>query len=222
MKKTVLVIDDEKIGAENIQKAFINEMKEVDCIVAFDEATINSSIKNKFYDIAIVDLRMDAFTINGFEIIKNIIEINPFSKIIIISAHLEEYTDDINDILSTGKISAIISKDDFKEFKEKIFREVDKIYKEIDSNLDFSQKILQEMYGDLKNEIDNYQKGQKFERFVGMLWSRIGFKEINYRKIDKSQNELDLIVRNDIEDKFFEKFSPYFFVECKNIIDNVL
>ena len=50
---------------------------------------------------------------------------------------------------------------------------------------------------------------------------RIGFKEINYRKIDKSQNEIDLIVRNDIEDKFFEKFSPYFFVECKNIIENV-
>ena len=47
------------------------------------------------------------------------------------------------------------------------------------------------MYSDLKNEEDNFQKGQKFERFVGMLWSRIGFKEINYRKIDKSQNEID-------------------------------
>ncbi|WP_297869435.1 response regulator [uncultured Flavobacterium sp.] len=221
MRKTVLVIDDEKIGAENIQKAFINEMGSVDCLVAFDEPTINNYIKNKFYDIAIVDLRMDDFSINGFDIIKNIIEVNPFSKIIIISAHLEEYNDDINEILSTGKISAIIPKDNFKDFKDKIFREVSKIFLEIDSNLDFSQKILQEMYSDLKNEEDNFQKGQKFERFVGMLWSRIGFKEINYRKIDKSQNEIDLIVRNDIEDKFFEKFSPYFFVECKNIIENV-
>ena len=41
------------------------------------------------------------------------------------------------------------------------------------------------------------------------------------RTKDKSYNEVDLIIRNDINDLFFGKFKPYFLVECKNEIQNV-
>jgi CheY-like chemotaxis protein len=221
MKKSILIIDDEKIGAENLQKVFVAQKPEIDCFIATDEKTILYSISNKFFDIAIVDLRMDDFSFNGFEIIKQIVEINPFVKIIIISAYTGEYSDDINEILQTGKISAIINKDKFDIFKEKILNESEKIFIDIENNLDFSQKILQSTYADVKNELDKYKKGEKFERFVGLLWSQIGFREINFRKIDKSQNEIDLIIRNDIDDSFFNKFSPYFFVECKNVIEAI-
>ena len=50
-----------------------------------------------------------------------------------------------------------------------------------------------------------------------MLFNNIGFNNINKRIIDESRNEVDLIVRNDINDKFLEKFGKYFLIECKNI-----
>lgn len=61
----------------------------------------------------------------------------------------------------------------------------------------------------------------KFENFVTILFSQIGFNHITKRIIDKSQNEVDLIIRNEIKDPFFQKLSPYIFVECKNTIDSV-
>ena len=34
--------------------------------------------------------------------------------------------------------------------------------------------------------------------------------------IDKSRNEIDIIIRNEIDDLFFQKFKPYILIECKN------
>ena len=57
---------------------------------------------------------------------------------------------------------------------------------------------------------------ERFEHFVAMLFANIGYKEILSRVKDAALNEVDLIVRNDIEDLFLSKLGKYFFVECKN------
>lgn len=221
MKHSILIIDDEKIGAENLQRFFTKSKPEVSCNIAYEEKDILHSISNKFYDLAIVDIRMDEFDFNGFDLIKQISEINPFAKIIIISAYTGEYQEDLNEILQTGKISAILNKEKFDVFSKKVLEESEKVFEEKDNNTSFNQAILSDLYLDVKNEVNKLEKGLKFERFIGMLLGSIGFHEIQQRKIDKSQNEIDLILRNEIEDNFFNKFSPYFFVECKNTIEKI-
>ena len=49
-----------------------------------------------------------------------------------------------------------------------------------------------------------------------MLFQSIGFRNINKRVKDKSLNEVDLIIRNEIDDSFINKFGKYILVECKN------
>ena len=185
MKHSILIIDDERIGAQNLQRFYNKKKSDITCNIAYTEKDILNSISNKFYDLAIVDIRMDDFDFDGFDLIKLITEVNPFAKIIIISAYTGEYQEDLNEILQTGKISAILNKEKFDDFSKKILNESNKVFLEKDSNTSFNQSVLTDLYSDVKNETNKQEKGLKFERFVGMLLGSIGFHEIKYRNIGK-------------------------------------
>jgi len=221
MIHTILIIDDEKIQAESLQKVFNKERSHFYVKIATNESDITTNIENLYFNVAIVDLRMDDFSINGFDIIKKIINLNPFAKIIIQSAFLPEYTEDIKDIYLSGKIAAIVDKTKYDIFKVKIMEEVDKIVQQFEDNPKMYQKSLEGLYADAKNETNTYLKGSKFEQFVSILFAQMGFIHITKRVRDKSLNEIDLIVRNEISDIFFQKFSPYILIECKNTEEKV-
>lgn len=216
MNNSILIIDDESIQANNLRKALASAVQDVSIDVATTELEISRKISESYFNIAIVDLRMDDFKINGFEIIKDIIELNPIAKIIVVSAYTKEFESDINDIIKSGKVSAVISKEKFDVFKENIIRQINTIIDDFESDPTIISSALQYLYSDVKKETNSYKKGIKFEYFISNLFSQMGFNHINKRIIDKSSNEVDLVVRNDIADSFFQKFKPYFLVECKN------
>lgn len=216
MKHSILIIDDEKIGAKNLKEYLAREIDFVEVQYASEASEINKAVANNYFNIAIVDLRMDKYDFNGIEIIKSIIEVNPFASIIIISAYTNEFLQEINDLFQSGKIKAVINKGDFDTFAENVKKQTEAAMESFESTLNSSQGALADIYSDAKNEKDNIRKGKKFENFVSLMFSHIGFNHITQRVIDKSRNEIDLVVRNDIDDLFFSKFSPYFFIECKN------
>ena len=80
----------------------------------------------------------------------------------------------------------------------------------------FAIQILEDLYANAKNEPNTAKKGRMFEEFVVGLFRQMGFIHIETRVRDKASNEIDLIVRNDLNDAFFSKFGRYLFVECKN------
>lgn len=221
MNNTILIIDDELIQASNLKKAISSERSDLEIIIASTEEGIKKSISEDYFNIAIVDLRMDAFDINGFDIIKDIIALNPIAKIIVVSAFTTEYEDDLNEVIKSGKISAIVSKEKYEVFKKAVISHIDKIIEEFNSDLSLINSSLNFLYSEVKNETDNQKKGLRFEYFVSTLFSQMGFNHIGKRVIDKSRNEVDLAVRNDITDPFFQKFKPYFLVECKNTMEEV-
>lgn len=221
MMHRVLIIDDEKQQTDNLKRSIENSLDFIFVDTAFDEQEIKRKISDTFFGIAIVDLRMDDFDINGFDIIKDIIEINPFAKIIICSAYINEYSDELNSLIKTGKITAILDKEKFDVFSEKIVNNIRLIIDEIESNPNVTKSTLEFFYSDAKNESNKITKGRKFEYFVVALFAQLGFNNISIRSRDKSQNEVDLIIRNEISDIFFKKFRPYFLVECKNEMQNV-
>jgi YesN/AraC family two-component response regulator len=198
MKHRILIIDDEKLQVENLAKAILSSRPTIFVDTAYAEDEITKKISDTYFNIAIVDLRMDAYSKNGFDFIKGITQINPFAKIIIVSAFLKEYEQDLNEALKTGKIAAIIEKENFNLFKDKIIDNIDKIIAEYDNNPNINQKTLEYLYSDSKNETDNFRKGTKFEYFTSTLFNQMGFNHINKRVIDASRNEVDIIVRNEI------------------------
>ncbi|MDR2285833.1 MAG: response regulator [Sphingobacterium sp.] len=216
MKRSVLIIDDEKDQAIGLAKALGKLIPSTNFDYTYEENDIIESIENKYFSLAIVDLRMDKFSINGISIIKKIFEVNPFAKVIIVSAFTGEYFTQIKDLLTTGKIVDVIEKTDFDAFSTKLSLVVEEYHKLLFDNPSEINAALLEFYSQAKNEIDSFKKGEKFEHFVSLLFQSIGFSSVNKRVKDKSLNEVDLIIRNDIEDRFINKFGKYILIECKN------
>jgi CheY-like chemotaxis protein len=216
MTKSILIIDDERIQAESLARSIRKEKGYVTCYVASKEAEILKSIESIFFDVAIVDLRMDNYEIDGFTVINRIIEVNPFSRIIIVSAFTQEYLNQIQGILLSGKVIGIIEKKEYNQFVSEIIVALSKYEETHFNDPSETAKALTSFYANAKNETDIYQKGIIFEQFIAILFSNMGFMHINKRILDQSRNEVDLVLRNEISDNFFSKFAPYILVECKN------
>jgi len=216
MNKSVLIVDDVQTQVNSLTKALKEKLPNVEFIPTFDEKEILSAIESKFYSLAIVDLRMDKYSFDGISLIKKIIEINPFSKIIVTSAFTQEYIEKLKPFMLKGKIINVLEKEKFDDWIPKIVNTINEYYETINVDSSPLQDALLQHYAETKNEPDTYKKGEKFENFVSLLFGNIGYKDIKRRVIDKSRNEVDLIVRNEINDLFLNKLGDYFLIECKN------
>lgn len=220
MKKSILIIDDEKDQVESLSRYLsMNLTNDYSIIGVSEESDIIDKVDNAYYSLVILDLRMDKYAIDGIQIAQKIIDTNPFAKIILMSAFTAEYFTLLKPILLSGKILDTIDKGSFREFAEKIKHVTETYHNAFFASLDSIQTALLDSYADCKNEQDNFKKGIKFENFVSLLFRDMGFDKVFRRTIDQSRNEVDLVIRNDIEDGFLNKFGKYILVECKNFPD---
>lgn len=214
MNKSILIIDDHERQAEELCEALRKSLK--DCVLnyASDENDIMAKVITQYYSVAIVDLRMDGYTIDGFTVMDQIMLANPYAKIIIVTAYMKDYLPRISEYISKGAILALSEKKDFGLWIPELSGLLNDYFNK-DLN-PIAVQILENLYANAKNEKDLSKKGRLFEEFVVGLFRQMGFVHIENRVRDKAGNEIDLIVRNDLPDPFFSKFGRYIFVECKN------
>ena len=214
MNKSILIIDDQECQAKALCDALQEAMGDCSICYASEEKDMMAKIITRYYSVAIVDLRMEGYRIDGFTIMDQIMTANPYTKIIIVSAYMSEYITRISEYISKGAVLAISEKKDLKTWVPELTKTI-KDYFNKDLNA-FAVQILEDLYANAKNEPDTAKKGRLFEEFVVGLFRQMGFIHIETRVRDKATNEIDLIVRNDLHDAFFSKFGRYLFVECKN------
>ena len=214
MNKSILVIDDQESQARELCEALQKTLNDCSLSYAFDENDIMAKVITQYYSVAIVDLRMDGYKIDGFAVMDQIMTANPYAKIIVISAYMKDYMLRISDYISRGTILALSEKKDFSVWIPELTGLINDYFKR-DLN-PIAVQILEGLYAKAKNEPNMATKARLFEEFVVGLFWRMGFVHIETRVRDKASNEIDLIVRNDLADPFFSKFGRYIFVECKN------
>jgi CheY-like chemotaxis protein len=224
MRHSVLIIEDEQIQAVSMQEYLQEERPYLLVNIATTQQEIETKIENLYYDIAVIDLQFKGFQFDGIHVAKKVLQLNPFAKIVIVSGWTNEYKRDIDLLLElkTDKVWGVIDKKSKQiETNMKVLEIVDKVVKSFDEKPFLHQKNLESLYAEAKNETDKFSKGTKFERFVGFLFSQMGFTHISKRVKDQSLGEVDLIVRNELNDLFFQKFKPYLLIECKNTAEKV-
>lgn len=215
--RKILVIDDDSIQAKALAKTIEEVIPHSSVIAASTEDEIDSCIEDKFYNLVVLDIRMDGYRFDGIYLAERIIEINPFAKILFVSKFIPEYLDKLNQLLHNGNILGLSDKKiDYEQWKPELERIITSFYNEIDNDPQKISSALIDLYAEVKDEEDTYRKGIRFENFVALLFQSIGFSEILKRTRDISQNEIDLIIRNDIDDSFLSKFGKYILIECKN------
>ena len=220
--RKILVIDDEPSQA----KALANKIKSViqssDVIYASDKEGIKDFVENKFYNLAVLDIRMDKFEFNGIDLAKQILEINPYAKILFVSKFITEYMTELMPLLTNGNVLGFSEKKvDYNSWGEELKSIILPYYEKLDENPEVTSTALINMYSELKDEEDKFKRGARFEDFISLFFQNIGFKDIRKRTRDKSLNEIDLIIRNEIEDPLLTKFGKYILIECKNHIDKI-
>ena len=216
MEKTVLIIDDQREQAEGLWKLLSAALPHITFEWYSEEQAIIDAIEHRFYTLAIVDLRMDKYNIDGLGIIRKIFEINPFAKVMVLSAFRDEYFGQLKDVFLSGKVVDFFEKEQFKTLAGKLQKSVQAYFDSLDRNPSEINNALLQFYAEAKNEQDTYKKGERFEHFISLLFQSFGYKEISKRVKDISQNEVDLIIRNETDDSFLNKFGKYILVECKN------
>lgn len=214
--KKILVIDDERLQAEAVGQTVCEIFAEAEVMVASSKEDILDYINNKFYNLVVLDLRMDQYDFDGISLAKDIMNINPFAKILFVSKFASEYLSRLSPLLISGSVLGFSEKRDYESWKPELKQIIGDYYEALGADPSQINSALLNYYADLKNESDPFLKGQKFEDFVAILFRSIGFKEIMKRVKDKSLNEVDMIIRNDIDDSFLYKFGKYILVECKN------
>lgn len=216
MRKNVIIIDDIKEQSEGLAKGLSKLLPDCSFDFYYKEPEILDAIENRFYSLAIIDIRMDTFSIDGIKLAERIFEVNPFAHVLIISAFKDEYFLRLKDLLLTGKVVDIQDKDSFNIWLPKLKETINNYYLKIAEDPSEINNALLQYYSEAKNEIDIYKKGEKFEHFMSLMFQSIGFNQVLKRVKDRSLNEVDLIIRNDINDNFISKFGKYILVECKN------
>ncbi|MBP7678806.1 MAG: response regulator [Bacteroidales bacterium] len=220
MEKSIIILDDDKAQAKGLSEALGKVLVDYSFEAYYEEVHMIDAIENRFYTLAIVDIRMDKFHFNGIDLVKRIFEVNPFAKVLIISAFKDEYFLTIKDILLSGKVIDVIEKQPLSEWLPALKGIIEKYFSELDKDPSEINKALLKYYADAKNETDIYKKGVLFEHFVSLIFQSFGYNEINKRVKDKSLNEVDLIIRNETNDIFLGKFGKYILIECKNKPDS--
>lgn len=216
MRKNILIIDDVKEQAEGLTKGLSKVLPDYSFECRYTESEILEAIENRFFSLAIVDIRMDDFIFDGIDVVNKIFEVNPFAKVIIVSAFKDEYLIKLKDLLLTGKVLDIQDKESLDIWLPKLKDRIEEYYNKLNDDPSEINNALLQFYSEAKNEPDTYKKGEKFEHFISLMFQSIGFKQVLKRVKDKSLNEVDLIIRNDIDDNFISKFGKYILVECKN------
>jgi DNA-binding NtrC family response regulator len=83
MPKQIVVIDDEKIVCNMVQRILTQEGYEVETFT--DSAEALARINNKKFDLVITDLKME--NIDGMDILKEVNRLYPETKVIMLAAY---------------------------------------------------------------------------------------------------------------------------------------
>lgn len=218
MNKYILIVDDEKVQAENLSKKLSKEFSQDELVFEFysTEEQLNKALETRLYRLAIIDVKLDGFSQSGIQLAKRIIDENPLIKILFVSSFKEQYLDEFNSLNFDSNIVGFFAKVEFSQLCENLSNEIKHHVIDADYNSTFlANNTLLSLYEDAVNQEKPYKKGILFEKFLSILFYSIGFNFIQKRVKDNT-SEIDIIIRNDINDPFLYKFGKYILVEAKN------
>ena len=86
MEKKILIVDDEKGICDNLSEVF--QLREYDVTTANSGREALDKIKSTFFSLILLDVRIP--DIDGMQILKEAVKLNPESKVIMITGYNEK------------------------------------------------------------------------------------------------------------------------------------
>ena len=131
--KQILIIDDEAVQAQALTETIKEIFPEANVFFASSKEDIEYCIENKFYNLVLLDLRMDCYEFDGMSLAQRIIEINPFSKILFVSKFIAEYMPQLSKMLARGEVIGFSEKRTYDEWKPELKNIIEEYYFSIEN-----------------------------------------------------------------------------------------
>lgn len=193
---TILYIEDEEAIRTQmeimLQQLFFETHSADNGKLAFEMYNNYYEKNNKYYDLILSDIAMPQM--NGIELSRNILKINPNQHIVIISAYSEK--EKLQDLISLGINSYITKPINVYEFLEVLFEESRQVENHEKNNNKNSEKFkcLEQDYKKLEKEFDIYKENSN--KHIDLLTQK---NKIIYLKNSSSEKKI-LNLTNEIED----------------------
>lgn len=220
MKGRVLVVDDDLSMLEVYRDRIAKLGLDVTCVASGGEATELLRDHERDFDVVLLDQRLEgpaSSDSSGVELIESCGRLAPMAKTIVVTGYGDwrsaERAFELGayDYLEKGELL-------WPLLRHKLLAAVAEVRLRGWRALDAAETEdrIRDLHSQLRQEVDGNKKGRLLEEVVQLLMSTVpGFEHIEARASNLSE-EIDLFIRNQSTDPFWQRQGDYILVECKN------
>lgn len=212
----VLVVDDEQFYREMLTAELTKDGWLVDAVGTLREAL--DALGRDAWSVVLLDqnLRGAQATGSGLELIAEVRRAHPEARTIVITAYASP--DTVERAYQEGAYDFVEKTESFTTLLRIKVRNAMEVIRsqwlEVARSGDTSA-TLTSLLAEARSEPDAARKGRLLEDLLELMLTRVRGFAVAMRQRG-SDEEFDLLVRNESPDGFWSKESPYILVECKN------
>lgn len=217
MNKNILVVDNDISGTSSLvnllnehMPGFSFEQKKTDTVVL-------EAMNDRHYSLVIVDLGMKINDYTGLRLGTVLLKTNSFAKLLFLSDDVSKaFKVQLRAAADSSIVVDVVLKRREYEMIQELKLIIEHYYKNLlRADLGINNGLLQ-YYELAKNEKNQFQKGVIFESFMMTFFQTFGYKQVKDRIRESGLNEVDVIIRNEIDDSFLAGLGKYILIECRN------
>jgi response regulator of citrate/malate metabolism len=216
MDKNILVVYNSISEAGRLVNMLNEQMPGFSFARKDKEHDVVQAIESRYYSLLIIDLDIRLKGDTGIELVKHIFDMNPFVKLICLSAGVTgKLAEDLMavdqhrlvDIVQRRRLPVMVQ--ELKLVVEHYYKKVSKTYPQINDS-------LLQYYEIVKHEMNPLKKGLFFESFIRTLLETCGYRKRRSRMKERFLKEIEMVMAQDIHDPFLAGFGKYILIDCKN------
>ncbi len=215
----ILIIDDDAAFVELYEELLSAEGHQVLVAKDVELATTTLEKAGSEIDVVLIDQKLQGpgGPDIGLELLARVRQLTPFAKAIIVTGYSSPEA--ITRAFAEGVYDYLVKNGAFEALLKAKVRNAVEITSErrlISLRDEGREQRVRELWTACKTESDKHRKGSMLEELIKLLFlSTPGFTNVTTHARTSSE-ELDLVVRNEVETGPWSKETPYLLVECKN------
>jgi len=214
LKGNVLIVEDEKVIQEDIKSRIIKKFPEVQVFPTDSAGSAKEIMENTLINVVITDMLMETIDA-GYELLKFVKDKKPLTQVIVFT--IDRTIQNVINCMSIGCFGYIL-KEDPDVFNKLIETTGEAL--ELSNYPVERESLIERLILCYWNEMQKTKKvdkrGTSLENLCSLIFRTIpGWEQIETR-FKTDTEEIDIVILNESEDQFWQKFGTLILIECKN------
>lgn len=213
----ILIVDDEELFRDTFRDVLLREGYLVD--TAADRASALNQLDSNQYSAVLIDQKLQGSLgpDSGLDMISETLQRAPGAKAFIVTGYPSP--EGIQRAFEAGIYDYLVKDEYFEEFLRAKLRNALEVSRErrlANMEREGREAELRSLWQQTQSEPDRNRKGKLLEDTMRVLFSLIPGLTPSIMPRRNRVEEIDIVIRNESRDPFWQKEQQYWLVECKN------